>query len=960
MPPTDSSPASRALFAEVSKKVRELGIVIWLDTDSQYASFTDSLAQSGFAYPVVSLRGSYLELMLALEGYGNDLYPEKILVHLPGLNKEKVKETPVYELYKAGSVFEKNLATLIREAAVGLATPEALETFLKTPNFTLASADAWLASLRDQSLDEFRRILESWGPHDVALALITGDSRLTGHLPDRGDQLLEFLEKGLGLSAAWRAFRLGDASLTPTAMASLVASWIMTVEFVHDLKEDPVTPELRVLTKLGQFAKECRALAARFRQLHPDLYELFANEQQDALDHERTSHLAGALGSIDTFRFEEGATRAAAIGALCRAAWDEADSFASARTAESCFWVRRSQALQRTWELIRLAAQAGQALAANQNALAGCASLEEAIERYRDRLAGVDRHHRVFEQRMHALLASDLEDYDALLEVRQAVRRAYRDWANATNRAFFDLCTRRGPLPDPSLRQRTVYEQVVHPLIESGERVAFFLVDALRFEMAQALALDLKRDKYQVNLAARLAELPSDTVIGMNALAPVERGGRLRLLLSNGHFDGFRAGESSVRRPSDRIAAMSQRSLTGTAEDIELEEFQELSLPALKRRLHGKPNLVVVRSRELDTAGEHGLHLGTFEQTLALLKSALSLLQQAGVEHFILSSDHGFLLQDTTVESVPFGPSKREPRERYALLSQPSGKTDVLELPLSALDYDVDHDQYLVLAADTTVWRTDQKATPFVHGGNSLQERVIPVLVMSRRAARGKTTSKYEVVAKAQPARLGRQRLQLAVRLQTQSSAALSFHAPREIALALRIPGRMDVTIGLVSATPPASLGDGRILLPPNKDAALIEFELEGKIDEKVRVEVYHPDAREEVTPKLVDGFFDVARDRRERRPKGETLPPPPASDRAPKPQKSDDWGELITDPAYRRVLQIIAERRTINEQEMQHVLGNARRVRMFARHFDDLVRLVPFEIEVLTVNGMKAYTRKD
>ena len=162
--------------------------------------------------------------------------------------------------------------------------------------------------------------------------------------------------------------------------------------------------------------------------------------------------------------------------------------------------------------------------------------------------------------------------------------------------------------------------------MEQGGRVAFILVDALRFEMAQGFALDLKREKYNVSLSARLAELPTDTVIGMNALAPVERNGRLRLVMSKGSFAGFATGEFTVSDPASRVRVMSQRSVSGMAEDIKLEDFQDLSLTQLKRRLSGKPALVVVRSRDLDAAGEHGFHLGTFEQTLALLKSALSIV----------------------------------------------------------------------------------------------------------------------------------------------------------------------------------------------------------------------------------------------------------------------------------------------------------------------------------------------
>ncbi|AUX22407.1 alkaline phosphatase [Sorangium cellulosum] len=1013
MPPADphAGAASRALAVEITKKVRERGLVVWIDADRQYTALVDALRDGafGFSYPVVPYRGSYLELMLALEPHGNGLDADHVLVHLPGVNKETVKETPVFELYKAGVVFEKSLGTLVREAAAGAATLEEIDAFVRAPGLSLDRADRWLDDLRAQPRDGITLLLESRGLEDIVLGLVADDPRLRAHLPEHGEQVLEFLEKGLGLGAAFRRYRIGEAELTATAVATLVASWLMAVEFVHDLKEPPVTPELAALTQLGPLAKDCRRLAARLREQHADVYELFANELQEHLLHERTSHHAGALGSIDTFRFEEATMRAAALGALRRGDWDAAGEMALARTPEACFWVRRSPALQRTWEILRQAASAGRALAATRKGLDRCGSLDEAVERYAEKLAPVDRQHRLFEQRAHALLASDLDDYDALLEVRKAVRRAYRGWADAINRAFFALCVAHGPLPGRGLRQRTVYEEVVHPLVEQGGRVAYLLVDALRFEMAQGLAQELQRERFRASLGARLAELPTETAIGMNALAPVERNGRLRpVVTKDDRLEGFFAGEFRVCLPADRLRAMSQRSLSGPglcAEDLELEELQDMTLAQLRRRLGGKPRLVVVRSRELDTAGEHGLHLGTFDHTLALLKSAISLLSQAGVERFVIASDHGFLLQDATAENIPFGASKRAPERRHALLREPSGMPDVLEIRLSALEYDVEEDLHLVLRPDTALWQTKGKIAPFAHGGNSLQERVIPVLVLDRQVARGKTTSRYEVVAHPEPAHLGRQRLRVAVRLQSRENASLGFLAPKSISLALRVPGRPDVSIGLLDAGPPATLADGRVLVPPNRDEAVVEFELEGQADEKVRVEVYHPDAVEEVTSKVVEGFFDVARSRhlpKLRGAAGSAPPPPgagtaaspvpapgagtaaspvpapgagtaaspvpapgrarPASDPAPaQPAPATPvWGELVTDDAYRRVLEIIAERRTINEAELTQVLGSPRRVRAFARHFDELVRRLPFEVEVLTVHGMKAYARKD
>ena len=103
----------------------------------------------------------------------------------------------------------------------------------------------------------------------------------------------------------------------------------------------------------------------------------------------------------------------------------------------------------------------------------------------------------------------------------------------------------------------------------------------------------------------------------------------------------------------------------------------------------------------------------------------------------------------------------------------------MLELRLSALDYDVDEDQFLVFRPDTALWQTKDTVAPFVHGGNSLQERVIPVLVIDWPGPRGKTMSKYEVVAHAEPAHMGRQRLRVAVRLQNKQSGDWVLPRPR-------------------------------------------------------------------------------------------------------------------------------------------------------------------------------------
>src|SRR6185437_4480344 len=139
------------------------------------------------------------ELMMALRDYANGLHADHVLVHLPGLNKDSIRETPVFELYKAGTVFERNLEKVVREAAVGTATPEELDAFVRAPGLSIAKADRWLEDLRGKPRDHVTTILEAIGIDDVAIGLVTVDRRIVAHLPKAAPEILAFLARGLGL-----------------------------------------------------------------------------------------------------------------------------------------------------------------------------------------------------------------------------------------------------------------------------------------------------------------------------------------------------------------------------------------------------------------------------------------------------------------------------------------------------------------------------------------------------------------------------------------------------------------------------------------------------------------------------------------------------------------------------------------------------------------------------------------
>lgn len=237
-----------------------------------------------------------------------------------------------------------------------------------------------------------------------------------------------------------------------------------------------------------------------------------------------------------------------------------------------------------------------------------------------------------------------------------------------------------------------------------------------------------------VTLKARYAELPTITSVGMNAIAPVNQGGKLVLAGKDG-FKGFKTGEYTVRTPEERVRAMSDKSTDNISKGrrstrtLKLTDVCNYSTSKLKQSCNNI-NLVVVHSKEIDDAAEANVGLATFETWLTQIKAAWNHLKNTAITEFIFTADHGFLLQDQTTQEKPYG-SKRDPNRRYILPPEAGLEAGMAAVSLNSLNYE-GQEGYLLLRKDTAVFATGNPGATFVHGGNSLQERIIPVLASSK------------------------------------------------------------------------------------------------------------------------------------------------------------------------------------------------------------------------------------
>lgn len=976
MGPQVGGPVSQALEAELAEKVRRHALVVWLDSQGHYAAFVERLqaarAAGALKYDVRGFRGSYLELMLALDGLAQGAEKPRLVVYLPGLTRDSVRATPAFELYAAGTTHLKALDTLVAEAAAGKVAPHHIDAFKAQGDLTLEGADGWLDAMLASQSDGLRARLRVMQPAAVLDDLIDGGYIAGAGAGDPG--LWAQLTAWLGMPPTWRGVVLPDAERGAAALpardvAFAAASWALGVEYVDDLDRAPVDPLLLGAVELPRAVIDaCRTLAAHLRERHPRFYQRTADQTEALLADEVARAKAAELGRIDTFRFEEEKVLQAALAALAEGAWKTAADWAAlrlhARPGKASFWLRDDPTRQSAWQLVADAAALGQAIEAAGEAIGGGEGLAAAIEAYAARGSAVDRAHRHLEQRRVALLYPRIPEFEALRARLDELRRRWRVWADAWARDFNQRCAQHGFLPEAGAQQRTLFDDVVRPLTRKSGATALFVVDALRFEMAEELYREIEgTPATAARLDPRLAELPTVTSVGMNALAPVADGGRLRVVQKGpgGALLGFTTGEFQVLTPETRRRAMHDHVGGGTCPWLKLDEVVGRDGTSLKRAI-AQAKLVVVHSEEIDKAGENGVGPAVFDHAMQKLRAGWRLLRDAGVRRFVFTSDHGFLMLDEDTASAQAHGRRIDPQRRHVISTVAADHTDEVRVPLADLGY-VGAEGHLMFPLTTAAFDRGKRPSGFVHGGNSMQERVIPVLTVEHRAAAGGSTVSYAIQARALDGVGGMHCLEASLDVIAQGE--LMFGNPGTVDLALRVPGD-EVQVELVQTRGGARLSGGVIAATVGARFELF-FRLSGASDRKVPVELYHPSAEAEVQGGLSETRFAVtaSRVRPPSRP-----PEPPLDSSAPEPAPPEppgeasvgsdsDWTGHFEDAGVRQVFEHLAAHGVVSESEAAAMLGGPRRLRQFARRVEEYTRMAPFGVRVDMVGGVKRYVRE-
>jgi hypothetical protein len=701
----------------------------------------------------------------------------------------------------------------------------------------------------------------------------------------------------------------------------------------------------------------CQKLASHLRLRHAALYVGVADDHEAKLEAEVKHATAADLGKIDTFRFEDRTVLVAALDDLGAGRFEAAHDLALERTAADSFWPQIVRGRQIAWSLVKLAAQLGRTVD-HTTLLGGARSLADAVAWYAATGHEVDAAHRQLEQARHQLAHLEIEEVGVLRERLDRMREIYRGWADRVARTFNELCRAEGFLPAAALQQRTLFDDVVAPAV-AEELTAYFVVDALRFEMGAQLAASLgdgpgenrgqSRDKQtaDVVLKARLAELPSVTEVGMNLLAPAVRGGKLAIELRDDKILGFRAGTSRIDGPKSRHRAMHERVGGATCPYVSLEELLERGGTSLRQTI-ARAKLVVVHCEGIDKAGEKGVGLAVFERELQNLRAAWRLLYEAGVQRFVITADHGFLLHDELTRDPRAHGKLTDPQRRHVISRHRRDQTG--EVTVSSQDLGYEGEAFFVaFPEDAAPFDRGDRAKDFVHGGNSLQERVIPVITVRHRHAAGGETVSYAIEARAGAPVAGMHRLHATVTAAAQTS--LAYGASPELELVLEGADGVNVQVELCDA--PSARVSGGCIVATVGQAFEVLFRLSGDVEGRVPVRLRHATRSAAVAAKTTDERFQVVL-----RTRSVVAPVAPVAGVAVA-SSTPAWLAALPD-GVRDVFRHLADHGSINEQEATRLLGGARQFRNFSLHLDDYRARAPFAVRVDVSSGTKCYVRGD
>jgi hypothetical protein len=708
----------------VRRRLSETGPVVWFDPDRAYSALPERLRSDGLE--VVEYEDSFLLLRHQVDKFMAGFEPPRLVIYVP--MDESATEDALIEFTAAGLVLKPGghsssntrLAVVARAALKGAVPEDSLDAIVRRVE---------AGQLTLQELDD---LAERGGPDLSALAVVYGTSQPQEIVlrflcdPSKDEALVEKggLEELTQLANSEYSIPLGtppdvDGLRARLANAVLILDCALSAGLARKIAVGLSVPEAPIQRE----AVRELARVWRNRQDFGQAYLDRATESEKVIDVEAIRGELQRLRAVETFAVTEDALQRTVCDELIQDARPEFAELAASRVHS--FWGRQPQFAER-WRVIRSAAEL----------LAECERVSNELSDHldADSMAGFyaygDRPWCVLDtiQRRMERDYLSLDDIVEIPELEKLVSRArqrYHETANLMADRFVSSMERAN-FRLKLQRQRDTFARVVRPLLGEG-RVAYFLVDAMRFEMGRELARLLDAEG-EVSLAPAVASVPTITEIGMASLMPEADGD---VVIAAAGPSKLALVVEGVTLP-DRKARMDFLSSRATvpASVLKLEDFP---LNRTRREAIREAKLVVVTSQEIDMVGEAdntAFARQTMLQALDMIVRAVRALVREGIYQFVVSADHGHLFGEETLGDMTIENPRGDVADLHRRVWVGRGGAAVpntVRFKTTAFDLTSEYD---IVTPRTLACFKAAGGNAFFHGGISLQELIIPVLTL--------------------------------------------------------------------------------------------------------------------------------------------------------------------------------------------------------------------------------------
>ena len=351
---------------------------------------------------------------------------------------------------------------------------------------------------------------------------------------------------------------------------------------------------------------------------------------------------------------------------------------------------------------------------------------DDYLEKYRSEYFLIDQLYRLSIENYYKISPS-ISLYETVQKVKLALDSHYAKLCNRINLEWMRCVKEAGGMTAVhALRQQNFYESQIKPI---QKKVVVIVSDALRYEVAQELIGVLAKRKHIAHLNLGIAMLPSETKFCKPALLPHSE---LRLYGEENGTQNMGVDNRILNSTAKRTEQVDSYRSGAICVDYEVVGKYDQE----KNREIFKHPLVYVMHNTIDDKS----HGATAKEVADSCRDAINELEMLvhkihetyNVTEVYITSDHGFLFNDQEFKEKDkhkVAEDVLEKSSRYYLTKVADGVPGIIKFPLSEVSEMNAEGIYVAVPEGTNRMAAPSGGYLFTHGGASLQELIIPVIV---------------------------------------------------------------------------------------------------------------------------------------------------------------------------------------------------------------------------------------